>query len=311
MGRNKKQGLDYFPFDIDFFQDLKIRKLIKQQGGKAITVYALLLCIIYKDGYYMEWDEELPFVISEQTGFDEVYIREVIKSCLSVGLFSKELYLSDKILTSAGIQERYENISKLSKRKARIIEYCLISSEEMPITSEESAQRKVKKSKVNKNSLSLSPSHEVESGGEQATGVPSQRERDLFFEILFFRNIKDPDKEVQRFIDHYQANGWRRAGGAKIADRAAVCRQWKPQEENAKRFPQEFVEALHAFYAEHRDVRLLYSIERIETKDGIVIIYFADKFGADFIGAHYSDFTPVIQAMGCTHLARQVKRQRQ
>ena len=89
MGRNRKMGLDYFPFDIDTFQDIRIRKLIKYQGGKAMTVYALLLCLIYKGGYYMMWDEELPFIISEQTGFEEAYISEVIKSCLALGLFPK------------------------------------------------------------------------------------------------------------------------------------------------------------------------------------------------------------------------------
>lgn len=159
MGRNKKIGLDYFPFDIDFFQDLKIRKLIKYQGGKAVTVYALLLCNIYKQGYYMMWDEELPFIVSEQTGFEEAYIREVIKCCLVVGLFSKDLYESEKVLTSKGTQERYQKISDLCRRNSDISEYMLISSEETTITSEEkpitsakSTQRKekVKETKVNR-----------------------------------------------------------------------------------------------------------------------------------------------------------------
>lgn len=164
MGRNKKIGLDYFPFDIDFFQDLKIRKLIKYQGGKAVTVYALLLCNIYKQGYYMRWDEELPFIVSEQTGFEEAYIREVIKCCLVVGLFSKELYESENILTSKGIQERYQKICDLCRRDSEICEFNVVSSEEKPISSEEksisseekpisstkSTQRKVKESKVNK-----------------------------------------------------------------------------------------------------------------------------------------------------------------
>lgn len=170
MGRNRKSGLDYFPFDVDFFSELKIRKLIKCQGGKAVTVYALLLCNIYKQGYYMRWDEELPFIISEQTGYDEVYIQEVIKSCFGVGLFSKELYDQEKIITSKGIQERYQTICSLSRRVCEIKEYDLISSEviavsseEKPITSEEkgisseekpissakSAQRKVKERKEN------------------------------------------------------------------------------------------------------------------------------------------------------------------
>lgn len=127
MARTAKQGLGYFPFDIDFFQDLRIRKLIKYQGGKAITVYALLLCLIYKDGYYIRWDEELPFIISEQTGYDEAYIREVITCCLSIGLFAKDLFKSDGVLTSKGIQVRYMNINRLCKRVATVTVYNLIS----------------------------------------------------------------------------------------------------------------------------------------------------------------------------------------
>ena len=157
MGRNKKIGLDYFPFDIDFFQDLRIRKLIKYQGGKAVTVYALLLCNIYKQGYYMRWDEELPFFVSEQTGFEEAYIREVIKCCLVIGLFSKELYDSEKILTSKGIQERYQKICDLCRRNNEIHEYNIISSEdiafsseEMMISSSKSTQSKVKERKEKK-----------------------------------------------------------------------------------------------------------------------------------------------------------------
>ncbi len=137
MARKAKKGLGYFPMDIDIFSDLKIRKLIKYQGGKAITVYALLLCSIYKEGYYMRWDSELPFVCSELTGFDEAYISEVIKSCLALGLFSSEIFNRHKVLTSRGIQERYERICSQCRRVCDIDEYGLISSEEMPISSEE------------------------------------------------------------------------------------------------------------------------------------------------------------------------------
>ena len=137
MGRNRKTGLDYFPFDVDTFQDIKIRKLIKYQSGKAVTVYALLLCLIYKGGYYMRWDEELPFIISEQTGFEEAYIQEVIKSCMVLGLFSKELFDKERVLTSKGIQERYRDICKQINRKCDFVEFSLISSEEKPISSEE------------------------------------------------------------------------------------------------------------------------------------------------------------------------------
>lgn len=126
MARIAKSGLEYFPFDIDFFQDIRIRKLIKRQGGKAVTVYALLLCLIYKNGYYMQWDDELPFIGSEMSGFDEAYISEVIKSCLTLGLFDKNLYDTEQVLTSRGIQVRYCNIQRLNKRMSRIDKYSLI-----------------------------------------------------------------------------------------------------------------------------------------------------------------------------------------
>ena len=76
MARTFKKGLDYFPLDIDIFNDLKIRKLIKYQGGKAITVYALLLCNIYKSGYYMKWDKECLHLLGAY-GLRGIYIRVI------------------------------------------------------------------------------------------------------------------------------------------------------------------------------------------------------------------------------------------
>lgn len=137
MSRPNKTGLSYFPIDVDLFQDIRIRKLIKYQSGKAITVYALLLCLIYQRGYYMRWDEELPFIISEQTGFEEAYILEVIRSCMTLGLFSKKLYDDEQIITSKGIQERYLYICKLLKRRVSITEYLLIDEEKELVTSQE------------------------------------------------------------------------------------------------------------------------------------------------------------------------------
>lgn len=169
MARPSKTGLDYFPFDVDFFQDIKVRKLIKYQGCRAIPVYTFLLCRVYQGGYYLEWDEDLPFVISEATGYDEEYVKQVVNSCTDIGLFSADLFQQNSILTSRGIQERYKTVTALTKRKAVISEYSLINSEETRVKSEKtpensvfSTQRKEKKSKENKRedndeSLSGSP----------------------------------------------------------------------------------------------------------------------------------------------------------
>lgn len=158
MARTIKRGLDYFPFDVDFFQDIRIRKLIKYQGGKAVTVYALLLCTIYKNGYYAEWDKELPFIISEQSGYTEAYIQEVIDCCLNIGLLSKDLFESAKVLTSRGIQERYRRICSSSRRTSVINEYNLIPAEEKD--SPQSPKKTTEKSQKSQPSQPSQPSKE-------------------------------------------------------------------------------------------------------------------------------------------------------
>jgi hypothetical protein len=211
MGRNRRNGLDYFPFDVDLFQDIRIRKLIKYQSGKAITVYALLLCIIYKDGYYVRWDKELPFIISEQTGFEEAYILEVINSCLKLGLFNNELYASDGILTSKGIQERYKKICDLCRRNSEISEFSLISSEDNAISSEEkhinseetainsakSTQSKEKKSKE-KEILKKEP---PKGGEKEKMKVENEELTDEFKNFLDWVDKETPClKKIQRQI---------------------------------------------------------------------------------------------------------------
>lgn len=116
MARIAKPGLSYFPLQVDIFNDIKIRKLIKYQGGKALSVYISLLCRIYETGYYLKWDEDVPFLCREVTGYDEEYIREVIKTCLTVGLFSQEMYDKEHILTSRGIQKRYALVCRVSRK---------------------------------------------------------------------------------------------------------------------------------------------------------------------------------------------------
>ena len=135
MGRKKKTGLSYFPLDVDMFQDLKIRKLIKAKGGAAIVVYSLLLCMIYKQGYSMRWCEDIPFIVAEQTCLEEEFVFGVILLCVEYGLFSEE-YFNNGILTSEGIKKRHKEISVQLRRKVITSEVMPISSEDIAVSSE-------------------------------------------------------------------------------------------------------------------------------------------------------------------------------
>lgn len=110
MARPVKQGIDYFPFDVDFFSDIKIRKIARACGSQATSILICLLCNIYKDnGYYILWDEDLPFVIADTVGVSEGAVKEVIYKALQVDFFDQNIYNKYQVLTSYGIQKRFKS----------------------------------------------------------------------------------------------------------------------------------------------------------------------------------------------------------
>jgi hypothetical protein len=173
MARPKKQGIDYFPLDVSFFSDVKIRKITRGCGVNSTSILICLLCNIYKDnGYYILWDEDLPFVIADTVGVSEGAVKEVMLKALQVGFFDQSLYERYKILTSKGIQSRF----KAAVYKREEIEYIadyLVSDVQNSITDVQngvndtgSTQSKVKV-KRKKDSKKESPN------GDEKEGKPS------------------------------------------------------------------------------------------------------------------------------------------
>lgn len=170
LARPTKTGLEYFPLDVNFLYDIKVRKIIKPLGPEAIGVLVYLLAEIYKDnGYYISWNNDICFLMSDLTGIDEELIKDVVSKALEVDFFNKDKYKKYNILTSKGIQNRY--ISATEKRKNTNIndDYIIkneqistnehtqnnsntkVNSEETGVNVTESTQSKVKESKVKDN----------------------------------------------------------------------------------------------------------------------------------------------------------------
>lgn len=109
MARQIKQGIDYYPMDVNFLNDMKVRKVLRGCGAQSMAVILYLLGNIYKDeGYYMRWDdEEDPFLVSDVVGVSEGAVRETIKKSLQVEFFDSKIFEKESILTSEGIQQRF------------------------------------------------------------------------------------------------------------------------------------------------------------------------------------------------------------
>jgi DnaD/phage-associated family protein len=178
MARPVKDGLSYFPFDVDFFSDRKIKILKSRYGADGITLYMYLLCEVYKSGYYLKTDDDFLYIISDDLNMSYEKIRQIMNFLLERSLFNDTLFKSDKVLTSIGIQRRFQEAIKTraSKRTVEITEFWLLEKNETQSfvkvnlktnksennsnksenNSSKSEINDTKKSKVNKNKVNKS-----------------------------------------------------------------------------------------------------------------------------------------------------------
>jgi hypothetical protein len=158
MARPLKSGLDYFPLDVNFDDNVE---LIEAEFG--LEGFAILIKVwqkIYANGYYLDWNDDTALLFAKKINTDKDKISSVINACLHRNLFNKLIYEQYGVLTSSGIQKRYITACTSSKRKNITMEgkYLLLDDkykqlitelipftlEETPVNSGESTQRKGK-----------------------------------------------------------------------------------------------------------------------------------------------------------------------
>lgn len=168
MARPTKQGLDYFPMDCHFKTEVEL--IEAEFGLQGVGCLVRLWQLIYAEGYYIEWNPDTALLFSRRHGIDLDTLEKLIHRFIHRNIFSVDKYETYGILTSSGIQKRYIEACKSSKRKhfrlkkeldllEEIVssEETPVSSEETPINSEEtpinSGGKYTKESKVNKSIL--------------------------------------------------------------------------------------------------------------------------------------------------------------
>ena len=120
MARKAKEGLEYYPHDVDMYSDDKVKLLRARLGIKGYAVYTLLLAKIYRtNGYWMPWGEDEALLFAEDVGGEcqHSFVNDVVHESVKRGLFDADIFDKFKILTSKGIQDRYSLVVGLSKLK--------------------------------------------------------------------------------------------------------------------------------------------------------------------------------------------------
>jgi DnaD/phage-associated family protein len=130
VARPIKEGLDYFPLDVDIDQDDKIALIEAAHGITGFGVVIKLLMKIYKEGYYYNWTDKEKLLLVKRVNVDINTVDEIIKDCLKWGLFDKNLFEKHEILTSKGIQKRYLEAVTRRKEVSFLEKYILIDPAE-------------------------------------------------------------------------------------------------------------------------------------------------------------------------------------
>ena len=221
MARPVKEGLDYYPLNADFMSDIKVRRLIRSFGSKSIGVVIALLGMIYGDkGYYILLNDDVAFIISEQTLEDEDLVNQIINKLIEIEFFDKNLYEKHRVLTSKGIQKRFISATERRKDVNLITKYNLVnvdnnSSSDVvnvynnPVNVDNNSssdvvnvynnqQRKEKKSKVKKSKVKQSKENT-----DDSCNAPSaeRRVRTFAFESLVVEKYGEDECLTDTFRD--------------------------------------------------------------------------------------------------------------
>lgn len=155
MARPQKNGLDYFPLNVDIFEDEKIEAIAGEFGIKGELLVIKLLCAVYRKGYFVVWDDLLKMQLLKRIpGSSKELLDQVVNRLVAWGMFDKTLFNSDMVLTSVRIQETFKEATK-RRKEVEMNDYCLLNVYINPQADEVNAdinpQSKEKESKSNKN----------------------------------------------------------------------------------------------------------------------------------------------------------------
>jgi hypothetical protein len=126
MARPNKEGIDYFPLDVDIQNDSKVTIIESLYGNDGFSFIIKLLCKIYSNGYYLIWNEAECIAFKKYCGLEINVINNLINDCIKWGIFDNNLFNVYNILTSNGIQKRYFEAVNRRKIISIVNEFILI-----------------------------------------------------------------------------------------------------------------------------------------------------------------------------------------
>ena len=162
MARPIKEGMHYFPHDVNAAGDKKIEALRSLYGNDGYAFYFIMLEQIYQEPDFeidvsdAETKEEIFQILAKKTAVTIEKFLQMFSTALKWGCFDKNAYEERGIITSKGIKKRANVVveKRIRMRQKYQQNRNSISDAETP---PKTPQSKVKKSKEKDNIPSIVP----------------------------------------------------------------------------------------------------------------------------------------------------------
>jgi len=247
MARPNKSGLEYFPFDVDFFEDAKLDAIGGEFGLKGEIATVKLLCAVYKNGYFVVWNDLLKMqLLKKLPGVSPDLLEQIVQRLVTWGFFDKSLYNSDRVLTSNGIQKRY---FEATKRRSSKQDYVFAIKNDVNVRNNPNSTgiivdkntTKKKESKEKENNNSNNTSEEV--SGEDFSDNPIEEKIDDVVDDLLSGSAEDSLSIDQRMKD-FRIKRFREFGNKMWDDQLLIdemCMKYRFDIEQFRFFLKEFI----------------------------------------------------------------------
>lgn len=208
MARPKKDGLEYFPLDIDIFDDDKLFDVQNEYGPLGEVIYLRLLSMIYKNGYYYKYDslDKLAGILIKSIGNrwarDKQAVIQVIPFLAKCNLFSPEL-MQENVLTSVGIQKRYLKATERRQPLNNNSPYRLVDENGEPLISVHKNDVNVCNNEVNVCNNSINDVNNTQSKVKKRKVKQSKENKNIEHVcelIIYFPNDEKLDKAFNDFL---------------------------------------------------------------------------------------------------------------
>lgn len=246
---------NYFSHDSNARDDEKILAMRIDLGWEAYGLYWALIEMLRDASDYMLKANFKVLAFSLHTTPD--LLQQII---CNYGLFSftedgdsffshsltkrmeeKEI-VSKKRRASAG--NRWGKTADADANAEQVECKCNANAMQMHSKSDANAEQMHPQIKVNKSKVKESKEYTSPRTRESAS-APSEEERDKFYEIFFWRNMKNPSEELDKFWAYNEKYGWKMNNTPEKREKAAL--EWTP-EVKGERVSDKFLKAWAKLY---------------------------------------------------------------